>query len=180
MPTTPLQPQTSTLQSRPNSDNFSNPSFGGVNSIDPNRHSSIGAGSSSIPVSLPLAFFNASRSASPALSYLQTSPTPSESDFSSSYSISGPVSKQRISNMTHRFRSVQSQHNWTIDDQEDFGQYLARITTSAGFPFQWVENDEWIRFFQCFIPGAKPIKWRSLSQKYVPTETQRFCATVKN
>ena len=52
-----------------------------------------------------------------------------------------------------------------IDDQEDFGRYLARLTASAGFPFYWVENVEWLRFCQRFVPGAKPIKRRTLSRQ---------------
>ena len=68
---------------------------------------------------------------------------------------------------------------WSINDQEDFGRYLARLTASAGFPFYWVENVKWLRFCQCFVPGAKPVKRRTLSSRLIPAECRQFREAAK-
>ena len=44
---------------------------------------------------------------------------------------------------------------WTDADQADWEAGLARLTASAGLPLRWVENPEWVKLCDRFIPCAK-------------------------
>ncbi|KAI9570855.1 hypothetical protein HD554DRAFT_2037075 [Boletus coccyginus] len=44
---------------------------------------------------------------------------------------------------------------WTSADQADWETGLARLTASAGLPLRWIENPEWKKLCDCFLPKAK-------------------------
>lgn len=44
---------------------------------------------------------------------------------------------------------------WTSADQTDWETGLARLTASAGLPLRWIENPEWKKFCDRFLPTAK-------------------------
>ena len=63
---------------------------------------------------------------------------------------------------------------WTSGHQARFASCVARLTASCGFPFQWVNNPEWLALCNEFIPNATPIDRRSLANKYIPMEAKKF------
>ena len=63
---------------------------------------------------------------------------------------------------------------WTSGHQAHFASCVARLTASCGFPFHWVNNPEWHILCNEFIPNATPIDRRSLANKYIPMEAQKF------
>ncbi|KAF8549193.1 hypothetical protein OG21DRAFT_1488736 [Imleria badia] len=44
---------------------------------------------------------------------------------------------------------------WTSADQADWKTGLARLTASAGLPLRWIENPEWKKLCDRFLPKAK-------------------------
>ncbi|EGO04877.1 hypothetical protein SERLA73DRAFT_149218 [Serpula lacrymans var. lacrymans S7.3] len=68
---------------------------------------------------------------------------------------------------------------WSIEMQQEFGRCLAHLTASAGLPFQWVEDPEWIQFCQRFLPNAQPISHKVLSNQLIPAEAKHYCEMAK-
>ncbi|KAF9528609.1 hypothetical protein CPB83DRAFT_766516 [Crepidotus variabilis] len=93
----------------------------------------------------------------------------------------GPSRKRpRASHSLSRQQSqVPIRPPFTETDQERLGARVARITASCGFPFRWVENEEWLAFLAEFIPGATPISRRQLSGQYIPQEVAKIRARAK-
>jgi hypothetical protein len=108
-----------------------------------------------------------SRAASPAVSLASSD--------ASSYCSKRP----RVLTRNSSFR-IESQLNspvsavWTSGHQAHFASRVARLTAACGFPFQWVNNPEWIAFCNEFIPNASHIDRRSLANKYIPAKAKKF------
>lgn len=88
-----------------------------------------------------------------------TSPIPSIAP-SDSISHSGALS--RAPSVGHIFsRPVSARGStielpkWSSAKQTSFERRLARLTASAGLPFSWLENIEWLLFVDEFIPAAR-------------------------
>lgn len=57
---------------------------------------------------------------------------------------------------------------WTEGQQAAFERGLARITASAGFALNWVENPEVVAFFQMFMPQATLPSRGVLTRRIIP------------
>lgn len=44
---------------------------------------------------------------------------------------------------------------WTSADPADWETGLARLTASTGLPLRWIENPEWKKLCDYFLPKAK-------------------------
>ncbi|KAF5330104.1 hypothetical protein D9758_018273 [Tetrapyrgos nigripes] len=76
-----------------------------------------------------------------------------------------------ISNITKPIiASISDSYNlgWSDDQQRRFEELLIHITASAGLPLSWVDNLEFDAFVYEFIPGAKPVSWKTLSRHVLP------------
>ncbi|KAG2124051.1 hypothetical protein DEU56DRAFT_705850, partial [Suillus clintonianus] len=68
---------------------------------------------------------------------------------------------------------------WTDADQADWEAGLARVTASAGLPLRWVENPEWLRLCDRFIPRAKAPSAKVLTKRVMPQVLRGIKATAK-
>ena len=68
---------------------------------------------------------------------------------------------------------------WSSANQARFSSLVAHITASCGFPFLWVENPEWIAFCNEFVPGAQPISRKSLANRWIPAEAEKYRDAAK-
>ncbi|KAF8550336.1 hypothetical protein OG21DRAFT_1386507, partial [Imleria badia] len=57
---------------------------------------------------------------------------------------------------------------WTSADQADWKTGLARLTASAGLPLRWIENPEWKKLCDRFLPKAKIPSPKVLTQRIIP------------
>lgn len=57
---------------------------------------------------------------------------------------------------------------WSTEKQQSFENRLGRLTASAGLPFSWVDNPEWLAFVDEFIPAAQSPGRRKLTRTIVP------------
>ena len=57
---------------------------------------------------------------------------------------------------------------WTSADQADWEIGFARLTASAGLPLQWVENLEWKKLCDRFLPKAKIPSSKVLTHTIIP------------
>ncbi|KAH7921716.1 hypothetical protein BV22DRAFT_1018795 [Leucogyrophana mollusca] len=68
---------------------------------------------------------------------------------------------------------------WTSTQQKRFERRISRLTASAGLPFAWVDNPEWIALCDEFIPGAKIPSQRTLARRLIPEAVCELRAGVK-
>ncbi|KAG2030206.1 hypothetical protein BDR03DRAFT_1017378 [Suillus americanus] len=61
----------------------------------------------------------------------------------------------------------------------DWEAGLARVTASAGLPLQWVENPEWLKLCDRFIPQAKVPLAKVLMKHVMPQVLRGIKATAK-
>lgn len=54
--------------------------------------------------------------------------------------------------------------------QQRFESRITRLTASAGFPLQWVDDPEWLQFLSEFLPDLKPFNRKKLTNKLLPEE----------
>jgi hypothetical protein len=114
-----------------------------------------------------------SRAQSPSLSMtlpVSRAPSPTASDVTG---FSYPSKRIRLS----RSGTYHSRHSsnidttsnpsagWSKGEQALFETSLARLTASAGFPLQWVDNPEWHTFCERWIPNAKCPSRKVLTQR---------------
>jgi hypothetical protein len=57
---------------------------------------------------------------------------------------------------------------WNVEHQTQFENRLARLTASAGLPFSWVDNPEWLEFCEEFLPNAKSPSRKVLTMRIIP------------
>ncbi|KIJ14388.1 hypothetical protein PAXINDRAFT_40913, partial [Paxillus involutus ATCC 200175] len=57
---------------------------------------------------------------------------------------------------------------WTPADQADWEAALTRLTASAGLPLWWVENHEWKKICDRFLPKAKNPAPKVLTDRIIP------------
>lgn len=90
-----------------------------------------------------------------------------------------PAKRQRVSSSRSYHITTSPVQEWTSANQARFDTMVARITASCGFPFVWVENPEWLRFIQEFIPNAVcPSRW-ILTNRLIPSEVESYRAAAK-
>ncbi|KAG2359997.1 hypothetical protein BDR07DRAFT_1462245 [Suillus spraguei] len=112
------------------------------------------ANGSSDLLSLPSPLAFDSRAPSPAISDITLLSLPSKRQrlTSGSYrSVSQPVTTGSVLSPLVGAHWPTSQ-TWTDADQADWETGLARVTASAGLPLRWVENPEWLKLCDRFIP----------------------------
>lgn len=63
---------------------------------------------------------------------------------------------------------------WSSAKQTSFERRLARLTASAGLPFSWLENIEWLLFVDEFIPAARSPSRKVVSRRLIPTLARDF------
>ncbi|KAF8173673.1 hypothetical protein BJ912DRAFT_1065043 [Pholiota molesta] len=87
-----------------------------------------------------------------------------------------PLKRPRVSSVPWSRKASLTLVNaaWTGTQQARLGRALARITASCGFPYRWVENPEWTDFLTEFLPLARPITRRQLSNTLIPREVNEF------
>ena len=68
---------------------------------------------------------------------------------------------------------------WNSERQQRFDERIARLTASAGFPLSWVENPEWIRLCEEFIPATKSPSCKVLTKRILPNTLKAFRASAK-
>ena len=69
---------------------------------------------------------------------------------------------------------------WSKGEQALFETSLACLTASAGFPLQWVENQEWLAFCERWIPSAKTLSHKVLTQRLIPATLSEFKGAAKH
>jgi hypothetical protein len=68
---------------------------------------------------------------------------------------------------------------WSKGEQALFETTVARLTASAGLPFRWVENPEWLALCERFMPNAKSPSCKALTQRLIPATLKTFKQTAK-
>ncbi|KAG1786803.1 hypothetical protein EV424DRAFT_1476795 [Suillus variegatus] len=63
--------------------------------------------------------------------------------------------------------------------EADWEAGLARVTASAELPLQWVENPEWLKLCDRFIPQAKAPSAKVLMKRVMPQVLRGIKATAK-
>ena len=56
---------------------------------------------------------------------------------------------------------------------------MLRLTASAGFPLSWIENPEWVKLCDNFIPGAPQISRKVLMQRILWEVVNEFREEAK-
>ena len=69
---------------------------------------------------------------------------------------------------------------WTPEKQQSFENRLGRLTASAGLPFSWVDNPEWLAFVDEFTPAAQSPGRQTLSRRIIPKLVKELRGQVKN
>lgn len=64
--------------------------------------------------------------------------------------------------------------SWYRDAQKRFESRLARITSSAGLPFQWCVDVEWLDFCKDFLPWAEVPRPNTVSNTLIPRELEHY------
>ncbi|KAG1724136.1 hypothetical protein EDB19DRAFT_1897951 [Suillus lakei] len=67
----------------------------------------------------------------------------------------------------------------SASDQADWAIGLARLTTSAGLPLQWVKNHKWKVFCDCFLLRTKRPSAKVLTQCVMPHALNRLKTVAK-
>lgn len=149
---------------------------------------SLAIGTLAVPFPAPSptgSFTNVPSSAGPSpssSSLLLTNPSPlypysphAPSPLSMSPSINAnPLKRARVGSIPRQASFTFANAAWTGDQQARFGKALARITASCGFPYRWVENPEWVKFLNEFLPFTQHISRRQLSDTLIPREVARY------
>lgn len=68
---------------------------------------------------------------------------------------------------------------WSKGEQALFETSVARLTASAGLPFRWVENPEWLALCERFMPSAKNPSHKVLTQCLIPATLKTFKDNAK-
>jgi len=68
---------------------------------------------------------------------------------------------------------------WTSADQTNWEIGLARLTASAGLPLRWVENPEWKKFCDRFLPMAKNPSSKVLTTQIIPEVLSRLQSSAQ-
>ncbi|KAF8836949.1 hypothetical protein BDN67DRAFT_910120, partial [Paxillus ammoniavirescens] len=68
---------------------------------------------------------------------------------------------------------------WSSVKQNHFEQWIARLTASAGLPFTWVDNPEWLAFLSEFLPAVKNPSQKTLACRLIPKAVEDLRAEVK-
>ena len=63
---------------------------------------------------------------------------------------------------------------WGPKRQKAFEEKLAQVTEACGFLLSWVDNPEWIRFCDEFIPAAHVPSCNTLTHQVIPDVTNCF------
>jgi hypothetical protein len=69
--------------------------------------------------------------------------------------------------------------DWSLSKQSSFERRIARLTASAGLPFTWVDNPEWLAFLAEFVPAAKSPSQKTLAHRLIPKAVEELRADVK-
>jgi hypothetical protein len=69
---------------------------------------------------------------------------------------------------------------WNSEKQQSFENRLGRLTASAGLPFSWVDNPEWLAFVDEFVPAARSPGRQTLSRRIIPKLVKDLRGQVKN
>lgn len=134
----------------------------------PGPSASASGPSSLLPLPSPLAFD--SRAPSPAMSdiSLLQLQIPAKRQRMSRADAYRSVSQPGISSSPHIGAHWSTSQIWTDADQADWEAGLARVTASAGLPLRWVENPEWLKLCDRFIPRAKVPSAKVLTKRVMP------------
>jgi len=68
---------------------------------------------------------------------------------------------------------------WSKGEQALFETTVARLTASAGLPFRWVENPEWLALCERFMPNARSPSRKVLTQRLIPATLKTFKQAAK-
>lgn len=68
---------------------------------------------------------------------------------------------------------------WSSSMQTKFEEQIARLTAAANLPLSWVDNVEWHRLVELFIPGFHSPSRKSLTTCIIPTMVERIHSHVK-
>lgn len=68
---------------------------------------------------------------------------------------------------------------WSKGEQALFETSVARLTASAGLPFRWVENPEWLALCERFMLSAKSPSRKVLTQRLIPATLKTFKDNAK-
>lgn len=68
---------------------------------------------------------------------------------------------------------------WSQDCQTLFENMLGRLTTSAGLPLSWIDNPEFFKFCDIFIPAATLLSRKTLTQRIIPRLVNELWTTSK-
>ena len=118
-------------------------------------------------------------------SHMGPSPAPSGYSMSTTYSSIRPYSRasklQRTASGNKRPLSAfgDQSFEWSKDQQKLFESSLAWLTASAGFSFNWVNNPEFVRFCQQFLPHAELPSRKVLSNRILPTMLRDIRAGIR-
>ncbi|KAG2066160.1 hypothetical protein BDR04DRAFT_1030769 [Suillus decipiens] len=94
-------------------------------------------------------------------------------------SVSQPVTTASGSFSPHIAAHWPAGQPWTDADQADWEAGLARVTASAGLPLRWVENPEWLKLCDRFIPRAKIPSAKVLTKRVMPHVLHGLKVTAK-
>jgi hypothetical protein len=68
---------------------------------------------------------------------------------------------------------------WTTDRKKVFEQRVLCLTATAGFPLSLVDNPEWAKLCDEFIPGAPHISRKVLTKRVLKEVVKEFRAEAK-
>lgn len=68
---------------------------------------------------------------------------------------------------------------WSSARKKQFEHRVLRLTASAGFALSWVENPEWLRLCEEFIPAAPRISQKVLTKHILCEVVAEFQAEIK-
>ncbi len=68
--------------------------------------------------------------------------------------------------------------SWTPFDQARFEERIVHLTASAGFALSWVENPEWVAFCDDFLPAAKVLSCKVVTNCLLPTTLESMHASI--
>jgi hypothetical protein len=127
------------------------------------------------PLPSPLIFSSGlSESLAPSDSISQTNSQhgsgPSASaDSQGSVGLHDRILRRSLSRRGTQALNINNQYTtWSTEKQQSFENRLGRLTASAGLPFSWVDNPEWLAFVDEFIPAAQSPGRRKLTRTIVP------------
>ncbi|KAF7776812.1 hypothetical protein Agabi119p4_5205 [Agaricus bisporus var. burnettii] len=69
---------------------------------------------------------------------------------------------------------------WNPGMQTKFEEQVARLTASANLPLSWVDNPEWLRLVEIFMPGFRSPSRKMLTTKIIPQMVDQTRSTLKD